>query len=175
MKKKEGVFIIVFLAVMVMGAIQPALLYSGETPQGNPWDFLIDPGSSTGTKWSGSLSIYYEFPNNIVCAPACSNSVPCANMYATVRLSKGGVPYAYYGKSSAPVCRDDTATQGEELRLFLNDALFDIYGTPKIWSNGDWKFKSIQNAVLMFDESLPGEPIVPGGTFVADIQIAVNE
>ncbi len=172
MKKKEGVFIFVFLAVMVVWAIQPAWLYSGEFG-GNPWDFLIDPGSSTGTKWSGPLSIYYDYTGS------CGTNNPLAKLYFTVRLAHQGVaPYVFYGVSSQPICRSEKDQQGDALRSFLNDALYDIYGTPKIWKPdgaGDWRLKSIQNAVLLFDDTLPNGSIVLGGTFIADIQIAVNE
>lgn len=172
MKKKGGIFIFVFLAVMVVWAIQPGSLYSGGFG-GNPWDFLIDPGSATGTKWSGPLSIYYKY-TGLNCGTTGNN--PEVILYFTVRLShQGTAPYVFYGASPTAMCRDRTDLQGDALRLFLNDALFDIYGTPKIWLNGDWKLKSIQNALFLFDASLPGGPIIRAGTFVADIQIAINE
>jgi hypothetical protein len=163
--KKTKLFIFVFLAVMVVGGMQPGLLYSGNFP-GNPWDILIDPVSFTGTKWSGPLSVYYEF----VDLTTCPGGEPYAKLYFTVRLSHQGVaPYAFYGTSLTPICRDDIYAQGDALRLFLNDTLSEIYGKPKNWSNGDWKLKSIQNATYWFDPDIGVD-----GAFVADITIAVK-
>lgn len=180
MKKKRGVFIIVLVSVIVMGGMHPTLLFSGASGQGNLWDFLIDPGPSTGTKWSGPLSIYYKF-TGINCSTTGGYD-PEAYLYFTVRLGHQGVaPYPYYGASSGPICQSDIDPgQGTALRLFLNDALSDIYskisGCPpnticvvKDYYKGDWKLKSIQNATYIF---ISGDV---DGTFVADIQIAVNE
>ena len=84
MKEKTGVFILVFVAVMVMAAIQPALLYSGESPSGTLWDSLLEPGPFVGTKWVGPLSVYFEFltGKNSLCEPGN----PKAWLYFTVRL-----------------------------------------------------------------------------------------
>jgi len=166
MKKKMGVFIFVFLAVMVMGGIQPALLYSSETPWGNVWDILIDTGSFTGTKWFGPLSVYYDY-TGINCGDVNSPPTddPEAILYFTVRLSKGGVPYAYYGVSSEAICLSQYDVQRDEIWLFLSDALKAIYKGDK-QHDKDWKLKSLQNATYLKTDD--------GVAFVVDIQITVK-
>ena len=43
MKKGMGVLNILFIIGMILGTIQPAMLYGGETPSGNIWDQFVDP------------------------------------------------------------------------------------------------------------------------------------
>jgi hypothetical protein len=179
MKKKTGIFIFAFLAGVILAVSQPLSLYCGESPVGNFWDFLLDPRPSAGTKWSGPLSIYYEFlpvgNSESYCTKTDSNgntvpdeANPKAWLYFTARLGQGGVNYTSHMKSRTTLCYTETVNQGLEAKYFLFAvAIPEIYNKiNKNWS--DWSWKSIENAVYFFGDD------GTAGAFIADIQITVK-
>jgi hypothetical protein len=161
MKKGIGLFIIMFMTAMVMSATQPVLLFGASTPGGSPWDAYIDSSSYAGTKLSGPLSIYYEYTGTL-----CGDSTfSMAYLSFTVRLSKGGVNYIFYGGSSEEgVCTQYVDDSGSEVLNFFNNVVVPgIFGT----AYKSWKLKSVNNARYEFGNE--------DGAFVADITIAVKE
>ena len=161
--KAKTTLILVFLIGMV-GTAQPALLYGGETGGGNIWDIFVDKSPFTGTKFSGTLSIYYD-PIGVTCGTNSEGFL--ATMYYTVRLNKGFQLYTFQG-STPEICSVDIAGQGYVIfDVFLDNAIHD----PRLYPNViDWKLKSIDNAQYHFTESPPLSL-----AFVADIVIAVKE
>jgi len=159
MKTRLGVLIFVFLTGMILGAMEPALLYGAETPEGNVWDQFIDPKPYKGNTLSGTLSIYCEITG------PCGDSDYTATMYYTVRLNKKKDLYTFQGKT-AGVCLADIETQGN---IIKNDFLGWVV-VPGIFPDGfnSWKFKSIGKAQFN-DDGLSFSR-----AFVTDIEIVVN-
>jgi len=157
MKTRLGVLIFVFLTGMILGAMEPALLYGAETPGGNVWDFVLDTKPFTGTVLAGPLSIYYEVQSGV-----CNDGQPLATMYYTVRLNKKRELYTFQGRASG-VCLGDFEPQGNEIRNFLETVV-----VPGIFPDGfnSWKFKSIGKAQFNDDNV--------SRAFVADIEIVVD-
>jgi hypothetical protein len=169
MKTRKGPIIFVFLAGMILGATQPALLYGGATTGGNLWDPAIDQPPYPPTHLTGPLSIYYAYQfddlgNPVLCGPADGSFM--ATMYYTVRLKYRGL-YLFQG-SSQDVCMadigDKTTGQIKIIRDFLGNAV-----ATGIFANGieSWKLKSIDDAIF--------NPTEDSNAFVADIVIAVKE
>ncbi len=172
MKTKLRVLMVGLLAGIILGVTQPALLYAGETGEGNLWDPFVDtsPPSPTDIKVDGTLSIYYVVtcvPQITKSKPACYPCCPCTlgtvTMSYTVRLSKEFNIYTYEGSTSGK-CIGDIGTpgsggQGDVIMNFLGTAVTNIFG-----SGHRWTVKSV---------NYPG---VSGDSlaFVADIAIAVQ-
>lgn len=182
MKTGKGLLIFVFLAVIAMGAMEPALLYSYESGGGNAWDQFVYKGPPPfyGTKLQGTLSIYYAYNfvggDPVYCAEGSSYM---ATMYYIVRLKKQRDPtlWVFQGSSqqSQPcgICLQDISPQGAEIINFLNDIVRGtgtITEIPPIFPNGvkDWKLTSIDNAQY-YTRDYP-----PSIGFVADIVITVK-
>jgi hypothetical protein len=162
MKIGKGAIIFVFLTWVILGAMQPALLYGGETPSGNLWDPAIDPPPYPPTHLTGPLSIYYAFQFNEDGSPVlCPDGSINTNMYYTLRLKYRGL-YVFQG-SSQDVCMADTAGQISILKDYLGNVL------PSIFANGidSWKLKAFDDAAFNIIEN--------SDAFVADIVIAVKE
>ncbi len=158
MKTLKWVLFFVFLTGMILGAGQPALVCASEGAQA-VWDQWLDTSAFTGTKLAGVLSIYYEY----LPPPLCLDNSQAANMYVTVRLSKGFDLNTFQGKQQ--VCMGNINGPGGQgdyiVNTFLNNAVHTLYPNAT-----DWKLKSIDN---------PGFTSPTGSrAFVADIQIAVS-
>jgi len=158
MKTLKQVLIFVFLMGMILGVGQPALLYASEGAQA-VWDYWVDTSAFTGTKLAGPLSIYYDY----LPSQYCNDNSPLANMYVTVRLSKGFDLYTFHGKQE--ICMGNIngiGGQGDYIvNTFLNNAVHFLYPNAT-----NWKLKSIDNA--QFNDQTNSR------AFVADIQIAVK-
>ncbi len=160
-----GVFIFLFLTGMILGTMQPAMLYGAEAG-GNPWDQLVDPRPYPGIWLKGPLSIYYEYAydeggNQIY----CDTGDAFAYMYYTVRLNKEfdirPNPDLYPFQGTNGFCLNDWTPQADEIRNFLGTVV-----VPGIFPNArSWKVKSIKKAQYNDD--------VVSRAFVADIEIAV--
>ena len=167
MKKRMRVLILVFLAGMILGTVQPALLLAGESVKNqNPWDIWVDASPFTGTKLSGPLSIYW-WPVGGTCTKD-SKTGTNYNMYYTVRLSKGFDLHLFQGYTqNACITGDFTYDSGQIIINFLGTVV-----VPGIFTNGyqGWVVKAIENGVVH------SETVYPNSTaFVADISIAVKE
>ncbi len=165
MKTLKGVLIFVFLTGMLLGLGQPALLHGSETGGGNVWDQWVDTSPFTGIKLAGTLSIYYEVIGVCCPPPSCSpiDLSPLANMYVTVRLTKGFELYTFQGVKEN-ICYSAKTAQGDWIvDTFLNNAVQSIYPTA---TRETWRLKSIDNA--QFHDQADSR------AFVADIQIAVT-
>lgn len=158
MKKRMRVLILVFLAGMILGAVQPAMLFAGETQHGFPWDVFVYPQPFAGTKLSGPLSIYYL---------PCGDS--CFTMYYTVRLSKGFDLYLFQGSTTVSPVNNLNDQTGAIIIAFLGNVV-----VPGIFTNGNngWALKSIENGIV-HDETI-GQVTI-SRAFAADISIAVKE
>jgi hypothetical protein len=159
MKKRMAVLFIGVMVGMILGMMQPAVIFAGQTIQGNPWDDLVNQSPYTGTKLSGPLSIYYQF----------TGISGCYNMYHTVRLTKGFQPYLFQG--SAQICFGDQDNVPEKswndvIKPFLESVVSEIF--PSGYKG--WVLKAIDNG-MYHDESVP--PF--SRAFVADITIAVKQ
>jgi hypothetical protein len=178
MKKSMGVLIFLFLAGMILGTIQPAMLFAGETGGGNIWDQFVYNKRFQGTKLQGPLSIYYEYNfaggDFVYCNDGNSYMV---TMYYTVRLKKQGDPtlWVFEGSSqrSQPcgICLQDILAQGAEINNFLADiVLGNIVAIPAIFPNGvkEWHLTSIDNGQF-YDRGYP-----PSRGFVADIVVTAK-
>jgi hypothetical protein len=179
MKTGKGTLIFVFLAVIAMGAMEPALLYSYETGGGNAWDQFVYDKPFYGTRLEGTLSIYYDYiwaaGDFFYCGT--ENDSYMAAMYYTVKLKKHGDPtyWVFQGSSQRTrpggVCLSDILVQGEEIMNFLGDiVLGNIYAIPPIFPKGvsEWHLTAIKNAQF-YDRELP-----LSRAFVADIVIKVK-
>jgi hypothetical protein len=169
MKRRMGVLIFVFLTGMILGTMQPATLFAGETPGGNIWDQFVDPKPYPGIMLEGPLSIYYEYLFDETGNPLlCEDQQPVANMYYTVRLSKDSdewrrkQPALYTFQGTTGICLGDMLGQGNVIKEFLGTVVRAIF--PKAKS---WKLKSINNAQYHDDDF--------SRAFVADIEIAVKK
>jgi hypothetical protein len=157
MRKRMGVLIFVFLTGMILGAMQPAMLFAGETGGGNIWDQFVDPKPYPGIILEGPLSIYYEY---LLDVDPCEDGQPVANMYYTVRLSKHRQLYTFQGTTG--VCLGDMLYQGNAIREFLGTVV-----VPGIFPNArHWKLKSINRGRYHDDDF--------SRAFVADIELAVK-
>lgn len=172
MKTRLGVMIFVFLAGIILGATQPALLYAGaETGGGNLWDSFVGTPPFPGTKLSGPLSISYDPDQS---PPYCANGNYHATMFITVRLTprkdhdrkvKGPQIYTF-DEVKEGICLGDIGTpgsggQGDVIMNFLGTVVVPgIFGSSK-----HWKLESVTK---------PG--IAPDSlAFVANITIAVRQ
>jgi hypothetical protein len=154
MKKRMGVLIFVFLLGMILGTMQPAMLFAAEYP-GNPWDIFVYPSHYSGTKLSGPLSVYY-FPLGS----------SCYNMYYTVRLSKGHNLYLFSGSAeSFCVSKDLIQESGDIIMIFLDSAVRGIFTNPR-----GWQLTSIDNGIYNDEQGYPYSR-----AFVADIEITVKK
>jgi hypothetical protein len=171
MKKGRGVLIIVFLTGMILGTMQPAMLFAGETGGGDIWDQFVDPKPYPGIWLQGPLSIYYEYlyddeGNQLICDLETGD--PAANMFYTVRLNKvvwfdfkSVQTYTFQGTMGT--CLNDWEFQGNVIKEFLGTVV-----VPGIFPGGfsSWKVKSIEKAQYHDDDF--------SRAFVADIVIAVK-
>jgi hypothetical protein len=173
MKTKLGVLIFVFLTGMVLGALQPALVYGGaETPGGTLWDpfvhvsfFTLTPTSfHKGTNLAGPLSIVYD----VAVDQLLECTTGTANMFLTVRLIGGNGSHRqiYWFDGETPgICLGDIGTpgsggQGEKILQFLKNVVLAIFPNAK-----DAQITSVDNAGVAPD----------GFAFVGDITIAVKQ
>jgi hypothetical protein len=165
MKKRMGVVIFVFLTGMVLGTMQPAMLFAGETGGGNIWDSFVDPKPYPGIWLEGPLSIYYEYVEDDPGNPSCPGD-RLTYMYYTVRLNKEvakGQPPLYTFQGTTGICLGDFAGQGTVIKDFLGTVV-----VPGIFPNAhSWKLKSIDKAQYHDDDF--------SRAFVADIVIAVRK
>lgn len=170
MKKRMGVLIFVFLTGMILGTMQPTMLYGAETPGGNVWDQFVDPKPFPGIWLYGPLSIYYDYvyddSGNVI--PCSETGGVAANMFITVRLNKvfdilRPNPTLYTYQYTNGTCTDDWISQGNEVRNFLETVV-----VPGIFPNfKSWKLMSITKAQYHDDDF--------SRAFVADIAIAVKK
>jgi hypothetical protein len=167
MKKGMGVLNFLFIIGMVLGTMQPAMLYGGETPSGNIWDQFVDSKPYPGIWLKGPLSIYYdyiydEYGNKLL----CDDGQAVANMYYTVRLNQEFhlKPPLYTFQGTTGICLGDFFEQGNVIRDFLGTLVL-----PGIFPNGfkSWKFKSINKAQYHDNDF--------SRAFVATIEISVQK
>ena len=173
MRKRMGLLILMFLAGMILGTMQPATLFAGEAG-GNIWDQFVDPRPYPGIWFEGPLSIYYEFlydeyGNPVICE---GTEDPLTNMFYTVRLNRvtwfnwrdDVKLYTFQGFNNT--CLNDWLFQGNEIRNFLEFVVI-----PGIFPEGfqSWKLKSFKKAQFHDDE------FGISRAFVADIEIAVRK
>jgi len=170
MKKRMGVLIFLFLTGMILGTMQPAMLYAGEV-LGNPWDQLLDTGPYLGIWLKGPLSIYYEFAYDETGEPIiCSGTGDVfAYMYYTVRLNKEldirPNPDLYTFQGTNGSCLNNWEEQATIIREFLGTVVVPgIFPNAQSWK---WKVKSIKKAQYHDDADSNSR------AFVADIEIAV--
>jgi hypothetical protein len=155
MKKKSGVFFIVFLTGILIGAVKPAGLYAGGlVAEPEPWVRFIDTSSFTGTQLSGTLSIVYN-PNKL--ASDCGRNV--ATMFYTVRFHYSQKIYSSEGATEG-ISLGDYQGQWNAIQPFLGRVIEKILPNSK-----DWKLKSVKNAIISSNNS----------SFVADITVMVKE
>jgi hypothetical protein len=170
MKKRMGVLIFVFFTGMILGAMQPAMLFAAETGGGNVWDQFIDPKPYLGIWFEGPLSIYYEYlyddEGNLL---TCETGDAVSNMFYTVRLNKvvwfnfmNVQLYTFQGTTGT--CLNDWVFQGNAIKEFLGTVV-----VPGIFPDGfrSWKLKSVNKAQFHDDDF--------SRAFVADIEIAVRK
>jgi hypothetical protein len=170
MKKRMGVLIFLFLTGMMLGTMQPTMLYAGEAA-GNPWDQLPDLGPYQPIKWVGPLSIYYGIIYDEYNVPIdCGGELGyAANMYYTVRLNKESdtgpnfTLYTFHGANGT--CLNDWTGQADEIRNFLRTVVVPGI-SPK--TGKFWKVESVTKG------SYNDEPLISRG-FVVDIKIAVKK
>ncbi len=168
MKTKWRTPVFVLLAGVILGTMEPALVFGGETPGGNIWDQFVYAKPFKGTTLNGSLSIYYEI---IACDTNCTGDC-AANMFYIVKLTKEGetIPYLFQGSSQASypngICLKDILGQGAEITNFLTS----IVSGPPLFPNGvvESHLTAINNGQYN-DQSAP-----PSRAFVADIVITVK-
>jgi hypothetical protein len=157
-----------FIALMLFSLMFcPAISLAASTAHGNPWDDMIDTSPFTGTKFVGTVSIYLA-PNG-----GATNHCPTTALgrecypFMTIRLSKGSQLYSFQ-EVLGPVCENSSGEIKNASKIFIGDALSDIFGTNLI----AWSIKDISN--LTFDS----EPVSNSGLgsigIVADIQLAVQ-
>jgi hypothetical protein len=172
--------IFAFLIGVMLGAMEPALLYGASTGGGNPWDQFVYPKPFSGTTLQGPLSIYYEiqFTGGLPVSCGSANESYMATMFYTVRLKRSGQAtlWVFQGSSqlSHPcgICLSDIVAQGGEIMNFFGDIVAgNIVETPMIFPYGvkDWHLTSIDNAQT-YDRDYP-----PSRAFVADIVIKAKE
>jgi hypothetical protein len=173
------VLILLLLSGMILGTIQPAVVFAGSTSGGNIWDQFVYTQPFTGTKLQGTLSIYYEYNfvagDFVYCADESSIMV---TMYYTARLKKQKDPtlWVFNGssqrsRSSCGICLTDVIGQGEEINNFLNGIVTGtLPATPALFPTGvkEWHLTSITNGQF-YDGGL-----LPSRGFVADIVITVK-
>jgi len=174
MKTRVGVMILAVLIGLILGAMQPAMLFAGETPGGDIWDPLIDPKPYPGIWLVGPLSIYYEYPlydeggNQYT----CDTGDPVAMMFVTVRLNKvldifRPNPKLWTFQYTNGVCLNDWDGQGTEIKNFLGTVvvpgIFLDFNPPK----SSWKLMGISKAQYHDDDF--------SRAFVSDIAIAVKK
>ena len=168
MKTKWRMLFLVFLAGVILGAMEPALVLGGETPGGNIWDQFVYTKPFKGTVVNGYLTIYYEI---IACDTNCPGDC-AANMFYTVKLIKEGdpIPYVFQGSSQTSypngICLKDVLGQGAEITNFLTS----IVSGPPLFPNGvvESHVTAINNGQYN-DQSAP-----PSRAFVADVVITVK-
>ncbi len=168
MKTRWRMLFLVFLAGVMLGAMEPALVLGGETPGGNIWDQFVYTKPFKGTTLNGSLSIYYEI---IACDTNCTGDC-AANMFYIVKLIKEGetTPYLFQGSSQASypngICLKDILGQGAEIMNFFGN----VVAGPPLFPNGiiEWHLTAISNG--QYNDQ--GNP--PSRAFVADVVITVK-
>jgi hypothetical protein len=164
MKMRSGVIVIMLLAGLIIGFVQPAVLSAGETPSGgNLWDPFINPDHlKGGTQLPGTLSIIYSpiiFPNNYV--DICNGNYQ-ATMFYSVRFKYSNQISTYEG--STGVCLGNIGTpgtggQGDVIMSFLDQVIRQIIPTTN-----KWYIKSISNPGMSGDSL----------GFVSDILVMVK-
>lgn len=173
MKKRMGVLILVFLTGLILGTMQPATVFAGETGGGNIWDQFVDPKPYPGIWLAGPLSIYYEYvyddEGNLL---TCETGDAVANMFYTVRLNKvldmlRPNPTLYTFQGTTGTCLNDWAFQGAAIKEFLGTIV-----VPGIFLNynpvkSSWKLMAVTKAQYHDDDF--------SRAFVSDIAIAVKK
>jgi len=169
MRTRLRMLFFVFLTGVILGAMQPALLYGSETPGGNVWDQFVYTKAFKGTTLNGPLSIYYEYTgcDTTNCPGDCA-----ANMFYIVKLIKQNetTPYLFQGSSQAShpdgICMKDVLGQGEEIINFFGN----IVSGPTFFPNGvtAWHLTAIDNGQYN-DESNP-----PSRAFIGNVVITVK-
>jgi hypothetical protein len=165
MKTKLGIIIIILLTGLIIISMQPVLVYAGpETPHGNLWDPFVNTNPFFGgTKLPGTLTIIYNPGYLLNYYPtACSNGMPQANMFYSVRFIHNRVIYTYEG--STGVCFGDIGTpgtggQGDVIMSFLDYVVRQTIPTAT-----KWNIKSITNPGISSDSL----------SFVTDIVVMVK-
>lgn len=165
MRNLSRMIVLVLIAGIIFGISNPFNAYGCETPGGNAWDIVLDPGPFPGISLTGPLSIYYDVLFNKDGSPkSCmADTSFLTNMYYTLRITKNRTTNTFQGKAKK-VCLADLATQATIIRSFLETSVI-----PDFFLNDykSWKFKSVENAYYHFqDDSV---------AFVADIEIVVKK
>jgi hypothetical protein len=156
MKRNRFSVMFILLAIMVW----PAISFAGSTAGGNPWDDVVDQTPFTGTKFDGTLSIYFAATNNSQ-STCTSTQGQETNAYFSVRLSKGFQLYAFQ-KMYPAICKNDMAVFKVKFIDFINASIYDIYA-----KYFDWRLKSVSN--YRFNDETGSR------SFFADFQLAVQD
>jgi hypothetical protein len=160
MKTKWGVLFIVFLAGIMLGTVQPSLVFSSAQDEFLLWDPFIDISSFSGTKLAGTLTIVYN-PNFL--AGLCDNGQNVATMFYAVRFPLSKTIYTFEGAKEG-ICLGDIGTpgsggQGDAVMLFLGNAVKKIFPNSSIW-----KLRAVSTPGISLDSL----------SFIADILIMVK-
>ena len=180
MKTRLGMLIFVFLTGLVLGGLQPDLLYAGaETTGTTLWDPFVNVSLFTGksiphpfhakTNLPGRLSIVYSpSPGGVPCS---DDTNPLATMFYTLRLSDGwrSENASFYTSFTPGICLSVDAIgipgsggQGDLILEFLKTVVLQI-------------FPYARDAYVTYVKSDNNPWMAPDGlAFVIDITIVVK-
>ena len=167
MKTRLGVFIFVFLAGMILGATEPAVVHAGyETGGGSVWTPWLGTPPFGGTKLTGPLSVYfYVYPGQPGSPPSwpCGTGIYQGTMFYTVQFVVGFQIYTFDGTMPG-VCLGNIGQPGSG---GIGDVLMDFMENSilQIFPNATVKLKSIDNPGASPD----------GFGFVAEVTFAVKK
>ena len=169
MKTRLGVLIFVFLAGMILGASQPALVYASETPSGNLWSPFLDVSFFTLATVShpkGYIPLAAHLKMDFKSFgyyTTCPGSLYEGTLFYNVSSANPNVPW-FYTSFTSGVCQGNIGTPGsggigDVIMGFLKTVVLQIFPSAK-----DAYLQSVSNPWYEDD----------AGAFTADITIAVK-
>jgi hypothetical protein len=164
MRSVKGLLICLFFVVFCLVLAGQALA-DKETGSGTFFDTIVNKNAQ-GTKYTGTLTIYYQ-PSG---TGSCGDFAPNTNMYYFFRIKKGFKVYPFSGITQ-DICYLNQSEQATAIDSFISQNVMPFLSSN---SNATYALKSVTQ-VVEDDETFFAGCCSDLFFMVMDIEIAVKE
>jgi len=164
MKSVKGSLICLVLVVFSL-VLTGEVLADKETGSGTFFDTIVDK-NAPGTKYTGTLTIYYQPSEN----NNCDTLGPNTTMYYFLRIKKGFKVYPFSGFASN-ICYLDLNAQALAIKGFISQKVMPLLSSnPSVTFALKSVSQVVENDEIFFPECCSGMTFM-----IMDIEIAVVE